>query len=110
MSKKLILYENGVLLEYQSGKLFPIIENTSIPVGSSKIHYSFIHDKKIYFLNLNQKVKVFNMNKRGFDLLNSMPPFDFKKHEMINIRYGPGIVVMDYYWIVGISVYSQLST
>ena len=109
MSKKLILYEDGVLVEYQSGKLFPMIENTTIPVGSSKIHHSFVHDNKIYFLNLNQKVKVFNMNKRGFDLLNSVPPFDFNANEMINQRNGPGIAIIDYYWIVGVSVFSQLS-
>ena len=100
----MILYEDGALIGYCKGKSSPIFENTTPPVGSSRINHGFINDEKIYILNMNQKVKVVNMNNRGINLLNSVPPFDF---ELKNGRYGPGIATMDYYWIAGLSVYSQ---
>ena len=103
----MILYEDGVSISYCMGKSSPIFENTILPVGSSRIHYGFINDEKIYILNMNQKIKVVNMNNRGFNLLNSEPPFDFEGYEMKRDRYGSGIATMDHYWIVGLSVYSQ---
>ena len=103
----MILYEDGVSISYCKGKSSPIFENTILPVGSSRIHYGFINDEKIYILNMNQRIKVVNMNNRGFNLLNSEPPFDLEGYEMKRDRYGPGIATMDHYWIVGLSFYSQ---
>ena len=103
----MILYEDGVLIDYLQGKVAPIFKNTTLPIGSSRIHYGFINYEKIYILNMNQKVKVVNMNNRGFNLLNSEPPFDFEGYEMKRDRYGSGIATMDHYWIVGLSFYSQ---
>ena len=104
----MILYEDGVLIESTLGKCSPILQNRSIHVGGSNNKvYGYSKDNQIYILALNQQVKVLNTNQRGFDILNSKPPIDLDGHEIQNIRYGPGIRIMDYYWMVGFSVYSQ---
>ena len=106
LEKKLILYEDGVLIESTIGKSLPILKNSSIRVGSNNKVYSYSKDNQIYILALNQRVKVLSANHRGFDILNSKPPIDLFGYEIQNVRYGPGIRIMDYYWMVGFSVYS----
>ena len=88
------------------GKSSPILKNSSIRVGSNNKVYSYSKDNQIYILALNQRVKVLNTKHRGFDILNSEPPIDLFGYEIRNVRYGPGIRMMDYYWMVGFSVYS----
>ena len=102
----MILYEDGVLIESTIGKSSPILKNSSIPVGSNNKVYSYSKDNQIYILSLNQRVKVLSTNHRGFDILNSELPIDLFGYEIQNIRYGPGVRVMDYYWMIGFSVYS----
>ena len=104
----MILYEDGVLIESTLGKCSPILQNRSIHVGGSNNKvYGYSKDNQIYILALNQQVKVLNTNQRGFDILNSKPPIDLDGHEIQNIRYGPGTRIMDYYWMVGFSIYHQ---
>ena len=95
------------MIESKLGRCSPILENSSIPVGSNNKVYAYTKDNQIYILSLNQQVKVLNENHRGFDVLNSKPPIDFDGYEIKNIRYGPGTRIMDYYWMVGFSIYHQ---
>ena len=104
----MILYEDGVLIESTIGKSSPILKNSSIRVGSNNKVYSYSKDNQIYILALNQRVKVLNTNHRGFDILKSKPPIDLFGYDIQNIRYGPGVRIMDYFWILGFSVYNQL--
>ena len=105
----MILYKDGIMIESTIGKSSPILKNSSIPVGSNNKVYSYSKDNQIYILALNQRVKVLSANHRGFDILNSKPPIDLFGYEIKNVRYGPGIRIMDYYWMVGFSVYSPFN-
>ena len=109
LSKKVMLYHNGIVVEYD-------YNNTTIQTLPIKLYnnsYGYIYKDDLRFLNLQLKFvqKRIKFLDNHILLSNSLPPFFNEElcYSSTNLLFGPGIQMMSHYWIAGISKVNQIN-
>ena len=111
---KVLHHSNGIIFNYQFGKVSPIITISNITAqklspGSAK-YYGFNYKDEVYFINGLMKENVRFMIRLNCCPIISNTIADKDKYisyEAQNLRYGVAVRVMDFIWITRGSIYQQ---